>query len=179
MDKDATWYGSRPLPRPHCVRRGPSSPIEGGREAPSFRPMSIVATVAHLSYCWALLLYVSTFVPVTKKRKMSLWHCPHIYSVARAKSTAGLGGHIATSGCRSLSQSFGATSYIIGLITKVNKSNVSWISIIRKNLTINSCGWVTPHLTSYELEVQSATRRIHACADYDIKCRCFLGRYSN
>jgi len=23
--------------------------------APSFRPMSIVATVAHLSYCWALV----------------------------------------------------------------------------------------------------------------------------
>ena len=28
MDQDATWYGtngSRPRPRPHCVRRGPSS----------------------------------------------------------------------------------------------------------------------------------------------------------
>jgi len=26
MDQDATWYGSRPRPRPHCVRRGPGSP---------------------------------------------------------------------------------------------------------------------------------------------------------
>jgi len=26
MDEDATWYGSRPRPRPHCIRRGPSSP---------------------------------------------------------------------------------------------------------------------------------------------------------
>ena len=26
MDEDATWYGSRPQPRPHCVRQGPSSP---------------------------------------------------------------------------------------------------------------------------------------------------------
>jgi len=26
MGKDATWYGSRPQPRPHCVRWGPSSP---------------------------------------------------------------------------------------------------------------------------------------------------------
>jgi len=26
--------------------------------SPSFRPMSIVATVAHLSYCWALVNYV-------------------------------------------------------------------------------------------------------------------------
>ena len=26
MDEDATWYGSRPRPRPHCIRRGPGSP---------------------------------------------------------------------------------------------------------------------------------------------------------
>jgi len=25
IDEDATWYGSRPRPRPHCIRRGPSS----------------------------------------------------------------------------------------------------------------------------------------------------------
>ena len=50
MDKDATWYPSRPQPRPHCVRRGPSSLRERGTAAlPSFRPMSIVAMVAHLS----------------------------------------------------------------------------------------------------------------------------------
>jgi len=29
MDEDATWYGSRPGPRPHCIRRGPSSPRKG------------------------------------------------------------------------------------------------------------------------------------------------------
>ena len=50
MDEDAAWYGSRPRPRPHCTRRGPSS-RERGTAAPSFGPMSIVATVAHLSYC--------------------------------------------------------------------------------------------------------------------------------
>jgi len=26
MDQDATWYGDRPRPMPHCVRWGPSSP---------------------------------------------------------------------------------------------------------------------------------------------------------
>jgi len=51
MDEDATWYGCRPRPRPHCVRRGPSSPAKGSQQPPSFRPMSIVAMVAHLSYC--------------------------------------------------------------------------------------------------------------------------------
>jgi len=25
MDEEATWYGSRLRPRPHCIRRGPSS----------------------------------------------------------------------------------------------------------------------------------------------------------
>jgi len=34
MDNDATSYGSRPQPRPHCVRRGPSSrPRERGTAA--------------------------------------------------------------------------------------------------------------------------------------------------
>ena len=42
-----------PRPRPHCVRRKPSlPPPRKGHSSPlSFRPMSIVATVAHLSYC--------------------------------------------------------------------------------------------------------------------------------
>jgi len=36
--------------RPHCVRRGPSSPAKMTQQPlPSFRPMSLVATVAHLS----------------------------------------------------------------------------------------------------------------------------------
>jgi len=39
MDEDAAWYGTRPRPRPHCTRRGPSS-CERGTAAPSFRPMS-------------------------------------------------------------------------------------------------------------------------------------------
>jgi len=51
MAENAAWYESRPRPRPHSVRQGPSSPRERGTAAPSFRPISIVATVAHLSYC--------------------------------------------------------------------------------------------------------------------------------
>ena len=48
MDEDATWYGSRPRPRPHCIKRGPSSARKGHSSPPSFRPMCIVVTVAHL-----------------------------------------------------------------------------------------------------------------------------------
>jgi len=40
--------------RPHCVRRGHSSPTKVAQQPP-FLAMSTVATVAHLSYCWALV----------------------------------------------------------------------------------------------------------------------------
>jgi len=53
-NQDATWYWGRPRPRSHYTRRGPRS-LEGGTAAPSFPPMSIVATVVYLSYCWALV----------------------------------------------------------------------------------------------------------------------------
>ena len=33
IDQDATWYGGRPRHRPHCVRRGPSSPPQKKRVA--------------------------------------------------------------------------------------------------------------------------------------------------
>jgi len=58
MDEDATWYASRPRRRRHCIRRVHSAPRKGHSTRPSFRPMSIVATVAHLSYCWALVVLV-------------------------------------------------------------------------------------------------------------------------
>jgi len=32
VDENATCYGSRPLPKPHCVRPGPSSPRERGTD---------------------------------------------------------------------------------------------------------------------------------------------------
>ena len=35
MDEDATWYGSRPRPRPHCIRRVPAL-LERGTAAPRF-----------------------------------------------------------------------------------------------------------------------------------------------
>jgi len=38
MDEDATWYGSCPRPRPHCVRQGPSCPNEGAQQPPLFGP---------------------------------------------------------------------------------------------------------------------------------------------
>ena len=40
MDEDATWYGSRPRPRQHCIRRRSSSQRKGHSTRPSLRPMS-------------------------------------------------------------------------------------------------------------------------------------------
>ena len=63
MDEDATWYGSRTRPI-HIVLDGVPALRKRGTAAPCFRSMSIVATVAHLSYCLALviLLYTSANV---------------------------------------------------------------------------------------------------------------------
>jgi len=35
----------------HFVLGGVPSPAKGAQQPPSFQPMSVVATVAHLSYC--------------------------------------------------------------------------------------------------------------------------------
>jgi len=53
--KIATWYGSRPRPNHIVLDRDPAHRRKGYSTLPSFRPMSLVATVAHLSYCWALV----------------------------------------------------------------------------------------------------------------------------
>jgi len=36
MDQDATWYGGRPRPRPHCVKWKPSSPPPKAAQHPHF-----------------------------------------------------------------------------------------------------------------------------------------------
>ena len=51
MDEDATWYGSIDLRADHIVLDGFPALHERGITPPPFRPISIVATVAHLSYC--------------------------------------------------------------------------------------------------------------------------------
>jgi len=55
MDEDATWYGSgegQDLGPGHIVLDGVPAPAKGAQHPPpSFRPMSVVATVALLSYC--------------------------------------------------------------------------------------------------------------------------------
>jgi len=59
MDQDAIWYGGRPRRRPHCVRRGPSSPPKRVTAAPSrcFWPISIVAWLP-VSATAELLLWI-------------------------------------------------------------------------------------------------------------------------
>jgi len=54
MDHDATWCSGRPRPRPHCVTWGPSWP-QKEHSPPFFADVYCSQTVAHLSYCWALV----------------------------------------------------------------------------------------------------------------------------
>jgi len=51
IDQNATSYGGRPRLRPHCVKWGPSSPVERGTAAPLFSAHVCGQTVAHFSYC--------------------------------------------------------------------------------------------------------------------------------
>ena len=56
MDEDATWYGSIDLRADHIVLDGFPALRERAQHPPPFwGAMSIVATVAHLSYCWVLV----------------------------------------------------------------------------------------------------------------------------
>jgi len=51
MGEDAAWYGSIDLGPPgHIVLDGVPAPAKGAQQPP-FRPMFIVARVAHRSYC--------------------------------------------------------------------------------------------------------------------------------
>ena len=62
MEEDATWYGSRPRHRPHWIRRCPSCTRKGHKSPPPLSsPMSIVAMVGNLSYCWALVKHTHRF----------------------------------------------------------------------------------------------------------------------
>ena len=55
MDEDANWYGGRHRPSVQSpddiVLDVLPAPAQKGHSSALFRPMSIVATVAHLSYC--------------------------------------------------------------------------------------------------------------------------------
>jgi len=48
-DQDATWYGGRPRPMPHCAGCGPSSPDGKGYSSRLFWPHSIVAKRSSIS----------------------------------------------------------------------------------------------------------------------------------
>jgi len=61
-DQDVTWYGGRSRHRRHCIKGGPSSPIERGTAAPTFWPMSIVAKRSPISATAELLLFWSLFL---------------------------------------------------------------------------------------------------------------------
>jgi len=58
MDQDATWYGGRHRPWPHCFRWRPSFPPpkkKNGHRPQFSAHVYCGQTVAHLSYCWALV----------------------------------------------------------------------------------------------------------------------------
>jgi len=87
MNQDATWYEGRPRPRPHCVTLGPSSCTRGTE--PQFSAHVYCGqTVAHLSYCWALVIITNGFVAVLFNNKYTIPILPYIHNFrAESQST--------------------------------------------------------------------------------------------
>jgi len=56
INQDATWYGGRPRPGPHCCRWQLSCPPQGAQQPPLFGPCLLWPNGRpSLSYCWALV----------------------------------------------------------------------------------------------------------------------------
>jgi len=73
MDEDAAWYGSRPRPRPHCTRRGPSSRERGAAAPPLF---SAHVYCGHGRPSQLLLSSCQKFGPVFGNREgISIYGC--------------------------------------------------------------------------------------------------------
>jgi len=51
MNQDATWYGDRPRPRRHCVRRRTQLPLKWGTVPHFSAHVYCGQTVAHLNHC--------------------------------------------------------------------------------------------------------------------------------
>jgi len=59
VDEDATWYGSRPRPRPHCVRQAPSFPAKGAQQPPPLFGQCLLWPRSPISATAELLLHSS------------------------------------------------------------------------------------------------------------------------
>jgi len=74
MDANATWYGSRRRPKPHCVTQGPSSPAKGAQQPPHFGlcllwPRSPISATGELLW----LFLECRFCPCCKVVSSSKW----------------------------------------------------------------------------------------------------------
>jgi len=89
MDQDANWYGGRPQYRPRCVRWGASPPPRKGHSPQFSSPMYCGQTVAHLSYCWALVLFchvLSLKSNVSVHRLQTCFYFCHVLSLCFSAS---------------------------------------------------------------------------------------------
>jgi len=72
MDQDATWYECRPQPKPHCVRRRPSSPSRRGHSSPPLFCPCLLWPRSPVSATAELLLWPPCVVDA------ALYFCPTV-----------------------------------------------------------------------------------------------------
>jgi len=76
MDQDATWYGGRYQPRPHCIRWGPAPP-QKGHCSTRVQPTTIVAKRLPISVSTEHLLHSSRQeVPILYNGRPFPKNCP-------------------------------------------------------------------------------------------------------
>jgi len=85
--EDATWYGSRPRPRPHCIRRDPSSPPKGHSSPPIFGscllwPRSPISATAEL------LLIITSLPHAMNCGRFCFWRRQSVFCVSNISGTA-------------------------------------------------------------------------------------------
>ena len=77
MDEDATWYGSRPRRRPHCIRRVPSAPRKGRSTPPPLLGPCLLWPRSHISATAELLLQIVEHVTGSRSNIVSFRLLPY------------------------------------------------------------------------------------------------------
>jgi len=113
MDEDTTWFGSRPRPRPHCIRQGPNSPWKGHSSSPPLisahvcygygRPSQLLLCccsfyhllVVTLFYCYPVLFLTPNEQCQSTEGNMERIHQYNIKCFVDAKGLLKvIGGHV-------------------------------------------------------------------------------------
>ena len=168
MDEDATWYGSRPRRRPHCIRRVPSVSAKGAQHLPLLdtcygRPSQLL-----LSSCY----FLTTTPPPSRRHVVFFFDDDSRHSTSTPPPT--------TSRCFFRRRRTYCRAHIRSRTVPANSGDVQQFCVLRRNLLKGQQCWVCDitsmvrnKLTFGDINVQAhVMSRLHYCLD--VLCDGFL-----